>query len=254
MWIEFARETVHSKLNPYEHQMRHCIHNHPVLVQWNSSRWPDETSDSLGIYSYTICNLQKAERGGQNQYRPAMRKACRELEQTPCGKRDHTAPMRDTCQPGHSSRKPAATQGCARVFTCIGQKKLGRLCFRLSPMALDTRQEGWCLWMSPGCSNPPGDSHKTDRKHGVRGITAQLREGNASHSSGCTTWCNQLYPKHGERDAQSPSPRRAGSHPPGASVRKDVQAAPGVTGQEHSISCWIDGSRINEHTLNSQRR
>ena len=161
---------------------------------------------------------------------------------------------RDTCQPGHSSQKPATTQGCARVFTCIGQKKLGRLCFRLSPTAPDTRQEGWCLWMSPGCSNPPGDSHKTDRKHGVRGITAQLREGNASHSSGCTTWCNQLYPKHGERDPQSPSPRRAGSHPPGASVRKDVQAAAGVTGQEHSISCWTDGSRINEHTLNSQRR
>lgn len=156
--------------------MRHCVHNHPAFVLWDSTRWPDETSNSLGMYSYTICNLQKAEGDCQNQYRPAMCKVCRESEQ----KRDCTAPTGDSCQPGCSSRKPDVTQRCARVFICTSQKQTGRHRFCLSPMVLDMQQEYLHLWMSPSCSNPPGDSYKTDREYGARAIAGELREGNAS--------------------------------------------------------------------------
>jgi len=103
--------------------MRRYVHNHPVLVQQDSARRPSETSDSLGIYSYTICNLQKAERDSQNQHCPAMRKVCGQWEQTSRGKRDCAAPISDSCQPGHGSQKPDVTQGCARAFICIGQNK-----------------------------------------------------------------------------------------------------------------------------------
>lgn len=202
--------------------MRHNIHNHPVLVQWDSSRWPDETSDSLGIYSYTICNLQKAERDGQNQYRPAMCKVCRESKQTPHGKRDHTAPVRDSCQPGHGSQKPAPTQGCARAFICTGQQKNKK------------KPDNWqiaFLSFSHGVRHMAGrlvsldvprllkptqtrNSYKNDRKHRVRGITQELREGYVSLGRSCTTWCNQLYPKQGERNPKPPIPHRAGNQPP----------------------------------------
>lgn len=185
--------------------MKRCVHNHPVLFQWDRSRWPEETSDSLGTCSCTICNLQKAERDGQNQYRPAVRQVCGESEQTPCGKRDPAAPItaRENQPP------PRMCQSLYRHWpTKPGSHRL-----RLSPTVLGRRRECLHLWMSAGCSNPPGDSYKPHRDGGVRGVTAQLREGNASPGGGCVTQWNQLYPKHGERDPECPSPRRVGNRP-----------------------------------------